>query len=78
MNKNITSKHIPFFAFAFLVLVLLSPILGGFFDQAQIAMIISLWGSLALEDVHVLQDREWPKKTVRGRFLSFFACLHIA
>ena len=38
-----------------------------------------LWDSLALEDVHVLQDPKWRKKTLRRRFLSvlFLACLHI-
>ena len=38
-----------------------------------------LWDSLALEDVHVLQDPKWRRKTLRRRFLSvlFLACLQI-
>ena len=34
--------------------------------------IFFLWDSLALEDVHVLQDPTWRKKTLRRRFLRVF------
>ena len=35
-------------------------------------LLIILWDSLALEDVHVLQHPRWRKKTLRRPFLWFF------
>ena len=68
----------------FSFLILPSPILSRFFEQAQkcndIFLFCILWDSWALEDVHVLQDLKWrKKKTLLRRFLSvlFLACLHI-
>ena len=78
-----TSKHIPiiclfvdptsyswYFAARFFVVFVSKDKLQWYFGI--------LWDSLALEDVHVLQDPKWRQKTLRRRFLRFFwACLHI-
>ena len=82
MNKahiKTHSNHLFVRGSYFLFLILPSPILSCFSKQAKIAMIFFiLWDSLALEDVHVLQDPKWRKKALRRRFLSvFLACLHI-